>query len=188
VHWAEFALGPDAQCAQPTPAALARTTRTTRARPAATRARPALAGPASVGAARAARMRARGARHVHAAARHWRTGDGGAVAHRRGDGDGRWATAGAVRRPAAVRATRLRTAAVGARAVGTTAVHMRRWSGRGARGEAALSGGRAARARQLSGRAARCPDNGFKPLRRHGAWRPRGSGALPRGPGAARDD
>jgi hypothetical protein len=38
VHWAETALGPDAQCgARATPAASARPTRTTRVRPAAMR-------------------------------------------------------------------------------------------------------------------------------------------------------
>jgi hypothetical protein len=30
----------------------------------------------------------------------------------------------------------------------------------------------------LSGRAARCPDSGFKPLRRRDAWRPRGPSAV----------
>jgi hypothetical protein len=64
-NWAEFALGPDAQCVSPTPAALARPTRTALVWPAATPARPAL---------------------CPAAARHRRTGDGGAAAHRRGDG------------------------------------------------------------------------------------------------------
>jgi hypothetical protein len=39
---------------------------------------------------------------------------------------------------------------------------------------------------ELSGRAARCPDSGFKPQCRCGDWRPRGNGALPHGPGAAR--
>jgi hypothetical protein len=39
---------------------------------------------------------------------------------------------------------------------------------------------------ELSGRAARCPDNGFKPWRQRGACRPRGNGTLPRGPSAAR--
>jgi hypothetical protein len=44
----------------------------------------------------------------------------------------------------------------------------------------------AVRATQLSGRAVRCPDNGFKPRVRRGAWRPRGSGVLPHGLGAVR--
>jgi hypothetical protein len=38
----------------------------------------------------------------------------------------------------------------------------------------------------LSGRAARCPDSGFMPRSRRGAWQPRGNGTLPHGPGAAR--
>jgi hypothetical protein len=74
----------------------------------------------------------------------------------------------------------------------------RLWTGRrrgqDERGEAvgraasarALSGRRRRRRGELSGRAARCPDSGFKPRRRRGAWRPRGNGALPRGPGTAR--
>jgi hypothetical protein len=56
----------------------------------------------------------------------------------------------------------------------------------GARQRSARRRGEARSGAVLSGRAARCPDSGFKPLRRRGAWRPRGSGALPHGPGAAR--
>jgi hypothetical protein len=70
-------------------------------------------------------------------------------------------------------------------AVGTAARSTRRWS---ASGECeALSGAAQSAGRQLSGRATRCPDSGFKPRCRSGTWRQRGSGALPRGPGAARD-
>jgi hypothetical protein len=72
----------------------------------------------------------------------------------------------------------------------------RRWCARGGRGgggareasgagEAAV-GRRAARARRLSGRAECCLDSGFKPRRRHGTWRPCGSGALLRGPARQR--
>jgi hypothetical protein len=67
-------------------------------------------------------------------------------------------------------------------AVGRRVARARR-SLSGRRGEASAVG----RARQLSGRAARCPDSGFKPRHRHGAWRPCGSGALPHGPSAVRD-
>jgi hypothetical protein len=86
VQLAEFPLGPDAQCAWPTPVASAR--------PTATRAWSALAGPASADAARAAHVR--GARRVRAAALPggarlgtgtWETA--GAAAHRCGDGGAR---------------------------------------------------------------------------------------------------
>jgi hypothetical protein len=59
-------------------------------------------------------------------------------------------------------------------AVGATAARVRRSGGGRERG-------------RLSGRAARCPDSGFKPRRLRGAWQPRGNGALPRRPGAASD-
>jgi hypothetical protein len=74
----------------------------------------------------------------------------------------------------------------------------RLWTGRqrgqDERGEAvgravsarALSGRRRRGRGELSGRVARCPDSGFKPRRQRGVWRPRGNGALPCGPGAAR--
>jgi hypothetical protein len=197
VHWAEFALGPDVQCAWPTPAASAQPTHTACARPAATR------GTARVRSACAAHGVGRAARAAHGAAallgdpattRRRRTGDGGAPAWRQrqatgdgGCGDGGRGDDG-----------RLRSGQRGFRP---------RWPGRGVRCEAALSGGRAARgdgrrgaawgarsgaARRkrgaLSGRAVHGHDSGLKPLCRCGAWRPRGSGALPRVPGAACDD
>jgi hypothetical protein len=161
------------------------------ARPTATRARPALAGPASAGAARAARG---GSARRRTARRRLGTGAremAGAAAHRRGDGDGRWrrVTVGARQQPAAVRATRLRTAAVGARAVGTTAARARRRSGGvalsgkgGAVRSCATSTRRGERAgaecgATLLGRATRGPNSGLKPRCRRGTWRPRGSGA-----------
>jgi hypothetical protein len=67
-------------------------------------------------------------------------------------------------------------------AVGATAARTRRSGG----GREARSGGRRRERGRLSGRAARCPDSGFKPRCRCGAWQQRGNGALPRGPGAAR--
>jgi hypothetical protein len=120
----------------------------------------------------------------------WRAGDDTAPAHGRRWGRLRSGRRGspAQRRPAAVRAMRLRTAAVGARAVGTTAARARRRSGRGARARRRCQAGerREAAVGRGAGEAA-VGTRGFKPLRQRGVGRPRGSGALPRGPGAARD-
>jgi hypothetical protein len=66
-------------------------------------------------------------------------------------------------------------------AVGATVARTRRSGGRR---EARSEGGRCERGR-LSGRAARCPDSGFKPRHRRGTWQRRGNGALPCRPGAA---
>jgi hypothetical protein len=121
------------------------------------------------------------------AARHQRTGD---------DGDGgspATATGGRGEAAGRVRATWLRTAAVGARAVGAAAWSGRQREGRGGGQRAAgAECGVRRRCRRawasgaLSGRAARCPDSGFRPRCRRGTWRPHGSGTLPRGPSAAR--
>jgi hypothetical protein len=53
------------------------------------------------------------------------------------------------------------------------------------RGEA-LSGRRRRGRGELSRRATSYPNNGFKPRHWRSTWQPRGNGALPRGPGAAR--
>jgi hypothetical protein len=80
VHWAEFALGPDAQCVWPTPRR--------RLGPRAQRVHgPRPRGPWPRPAARAARRLNAGAQN-----------DGEAAAHRRGVGDDGAATAGAMRR------------------------------------------------------------------------------------------
>jgi hypothetical protein len=60
----------------------------------------------------------------------------------------------------------------------------RSWRRRHARGGREAGG--EGEVTQLSGRAMRCPDSGFKPWHRRGTWRPHSSGTLPRGPGAAR--
>jgi hypothetical protein len=160
---------------------------------------------ASTGAARVARVRARGgpprprptgrARRLCPAARgsvaallgepvvtrHRRTGDdgdGGSLARRRRRAMAGATTTGAARRLAAVWATRLRAVKASCRGASC------RDDG-GAR-EAAVGTRREGEA-ALSGRATRCPDSGFKPLHRRGTWQPRGSGALPRVPGEARD-
>jgi hypothetical protein len=80
VHWAEFALGPDAQCAWPTPAASARPTRTARVRPMASRGTARVhSASAAHGLGQAARA-ARGARHTtRARAVHGGTRCGGAA-------------------------------------------------------------------------------------------------------------
>jgi hypothetical protein len=148
VHWAEFALGPVAQCA---------------------------GAACGIGSAHA-----RGARRGSAARRRrgspaHRDGGVGASAHRRRR-----------RRRARTRAVGRPTAAAGG---AREAVGRRTARARQRRGDAWR--GRGERARREEGAVgttlSRCPDSGFKPRHRRGAWQPRGSGALPRGPGPARD-
>jgi hypothetical protein len=96
----------------------------------------------------------------------------------------------------------------GTAAVRATVQSARQLSGRrlgrdgSARGEAAVGERRARGGRGTGGRGeatvgrrrgvrgavgTRGPDSGLKPRCRRGTWRPRGSGALPHGPGAVRD-
>jgi hypothetical protein len=130
------------------------------------RARPACAALAQLGLGRAARV-AHGARRRCSA-----TGDDSTPAH--GD-DGEAA------------AHRHSVMATGGRGK-ATALARQLSAARARRGRAAG----AARRRSWARSAGRCRDAAlslqrFKPRYRRGAWRPRGSGALPRGPGAARD-
>jgi hypothetical protein len=181
---------------------------TVRARPVAMRvhghtARPALAVPASAGAARVARVRARGTHGACARARggsaRWcaarRAGSSSAPVHGRqrgegspawrrrrdGDGDERRATGdGDRRRDGCSPGDVARTAAVGTAAIGAAA--------RGARqsvsGSTESKGAVGSEVRAVGTALSR---QRFNPRCGRSAWWPCSSGALPRGPGAARD-
>jgi hypothetical protein len=132
-----------------------------------------------------------------ATAQHQRTGDGGeTVAHQRGDGGvaRRRRASGERREMVTDRASAASDR--GGRDGGVSEAAVRH--GGGAR---EVVGRRAARARRRSGGRGRGGDcrarrgaveaavgtaRGFKPLHRRGAWRPHGSGVLPRGPSAGR--
>jgi hypothetical protein len=81
----------------------------------------------------------------------------------------------------AVRATQLRTTAVGTRAVGAVA-RGARWRAGGVR----PSGGGHEGQDGAVGTLARGPNNAFNARELRSVWQPRGNGALPSGPGAAR--
>jgi hypothetical protein len=148
-------------------------------------------GPRPRPAQRARRWRPSSAGPRNARRRHRRTGDGGSPARRRHRGvmaTGERRETAADRESAALDRDG-RDGGASEATVGATAARARR-SGGGQRGRGgrcrrrrwhgergALSGGLGRAARQLSGRAARYLDSGFKPRRRRSAWRPRSSGA-----------